>query len=140
MHPRTLAKVFAVARVCFGVSMIVAPRATLRAWIGDDAESARTRMLIRSFGARDLALGVGPLMAMRRGASARGWIEAAVIGDAIDFAGTALAFRHVPKLGAVLVLTSAAAAVAADLYAAPRLDQPADEPWQEPAPASPVSY
>jgi hypothetical protein len=139
MHPRTIVRLLSAGRIFFGLSMLFAPKRTLRTWIGDDVESARTRMLIRSFGARDLALGLGPLMAMRRDAPVRGWVEAAAIGDLVDFTGTLLNLRRVPQLGAYRVLTSAAAAAAAGLWAAPRLAQePADEPWQEPAAVSPM--
>lgn len=140
MHPRTIVRVLSFGRVIFGLSMLLAPKRTVRTWIGDDVENVRTRMLIRSFGARDLALGLGPLMAMRREAPVRGWVEAAAIGDLTDFAGTLLNIRRVPKLGAFLVLTSAAAAAAVGLWAAPRLaqEEPADEPWQEPAAVSPI--
>ena len=43
-------------------------------------------MLARAFGVRDLAIGLGAVIALDRGMPVRGWIEAGVLSDAVDTA------------------------------------------------------
>jgi hypothetical protein len=79
-------------------------------------------LLIRMLGARDLALGVGAVLAARHGGTGvRGWVEAGVLADAVD----AVAFaRSGPPAGARAVgLTTlvAGASAASGLWAARRL-------------------
>lgn len=83
------ARGIAVARIGIGVAATLAPRAASHYQFrgADPSLSISVRML----GARDLALGIGALMAARRGPSAlRGWVEAGMIADAVD----ALAFAR----------------------------------------------
>ena len=45
-------------------------------------------MITRALGARDLALGLGVVIAIDRGAPVRGWLEASALSDAVDFLAT----------------------------------------------------
>ena len=47
-------------------------------WIGADAARRPVKVLARAFGARDLAIGLGVVIALDRGTPVRGWIEAGV--------------------------------------------------------------
>ena len=69
-----------------------------RPWIGDAAESADARLLARTMGGRDLALGLGTLRALAvDDAEARPWVALAGMADAVDAAVTVLAFRRLPR-------------------------------------------
>jgi hypothetical protein len=59
-------------------------------------------------GARDLALGLGAILAMRHDAPVRGWVEAGGLADAGDLAATLLAWRSLPRASrwGVAVLTA----------------------------------
>lgn len=67
MDVATLAKAQTINRVALGAGLIAAPRVFGRIWSGREADDARARVLARALGARDLALGVGGLLAQREG-------------------------------------------------------------------------
>ena len=120
---RQIAEAVAVGRIAIGITALVAPTVPLRPWVGRDfAWQPRAKLLARSLGARDLALGVGVMLALRHKAPVRGWVEGAALADAGDTLATLLAFGKLPKSGRWLVLASAAGAVAAGRLAAPVID------------------
>jgi hypothetical protein len=49
------------------------------------------KVLARAFGARDLAIGLGVVIALDRGAPVRGWIEAGALSDGVDTLATLFA-------------------------------------------------
>ena len=71
-----LARCVAWGRVGIGMGAIVAPPVTARPWIGADAGSSASRLLARTMGGRDLALGhrgpPGPRGLRRRGTAVGG--------------------------------------------------------------------
>ncbi|MDP9072115.1 MAG: hypothetical protein M3N68_12720, partial [Actinomycetota bacterium] len=83
MDYRAMAVCYSTGRVVLGAAFMLAP-ATLKGWIGDDAHRPGTRVLARVFGARDAALGLGALLALREGAPARRWLQLAAGIDAVD--------------------------------------------------------
>lgn len=120
---RQIAEAIALGRIGIGVVALVAPTVPLRPWVGRDfAWQPRAKLLARSLGARDLALGIGVMLALRHKAPVRGWVEGAALADAGDTLATLLAFGKLPKSGRWLVLASAAGAVAAARLAAPMVD------------------
>jgi len=60
-------------------------------WIGSDAARRPVKVLARAFGARDLAIGLGVVIALDRGTPVRGWIEAGALSDAVDTCASLLA-------------------------------------------------
>jgi len=120
---RQLAEAVAWGRVAIGVTALVAPTVPLRPWVGRDfAWQPRAKLLARSLGARDLALGIGVILALRHDAPVRGWVEGSGLADAGDTLATLLAFGKLPKGGRWLVLLSAGGAAAAARLAAPKVD------------------
>jgi hypothetical protein len=104
----------------FGVAFIAKPTLMERAWIGKQARVPGAQLLARAVGARDLVLGLGGLQAAARDdGSARPWMAAAGICDAVDFGATWAAGRTIPRqarngvlaIAAVFSLLSALAAV-----------------------------
>jgi hypothetical protein len=120
---RQIAETIALGRIAIGIVALVAPSVPLRPWVGRDfAWQPRAKLLARSLGARDLALGVGVMLALRHKTPVRGWVEGAALADAGDTLATLLAFGKLPKRGRWLVLASAAGAAAAARLAAPVID------------------
>ena len=115
-----LAVLISLGRFLFGVAFIAKPRLMERAWIGKQARLPGAQLLARAVGARDLVLGLGGLQAASRDdGSARPWMAAAGICDAVDFGATLAAGRGIPRqartgvlgIAAVFSLLSAIAAV-----------------------------
>jgi hypothetical protein len=95
---RTLAGLISGGRFLFGVAFIAKPTLMERAWIGKQARVPGAQLLARAVGARDLALGLGGLQALPRDdGSARPWLAAAAICDAVDFGATWAAGRRIPR-------------------------------------------
>ena len=117
---RILAGLISFGRFVFGVAFIAEPKLMERAWIGKQARLPGAQLLARAVGARDGALGHGGLQAVRRDdGSARPWLAAAALCDAVDFGATWTAGRGIPRqartgvlaIAGVFALLSAMAAV-----------------------------
>ncbi|MGH9036492.1 MAG: hypothetical protein ACRD0O_12080 [Acidimicrobiia bacterium] len=121
---RQLAASVAWGRIGLGVTAVLTPSIPLRPWVGREvAWRPRAKLLARALGFRDIALGLGVVLALHQDAPVRGWVEGGALADAGDLVATVLAFGTLPKLGRWLVLTSAAGAVAASALAAPAVDR-----------------
>ena len=121
---RQLAETVAWGRIAVGITALVAPTLPLRPWVGRDfAWQPRAKLLARSLGARDLALGIGVILALKHDGPVRGWVEGSGVADAGDVLSTLLAFGKLPKGGRWLVLFSAAGAAAIARLAAPAVDE-----------------
>jgi hypothetical protein len=115
MEPRDLAIAQARGRMAFGAAFVLAPGLAARGWVGADALRPGAKVLCRALGARDLALGLGVVIAIDRGAPVRGWLEGSALADAMDFVATLRAGDSLPPAGrwGVLALAGGSAAVAA---------------------------
>src|SRR5437762_12085549 len=96
MNPRELARQISIGRMAFGVACMLAPGWAGRMWIGPDASRPGTKLFIRALGARDFALGLGTILAMRHDRPTRGWLEACGLADAADALATVVAGEHIP--------------------------------------------
>src|SRR5919107_356478 len=94
MQARDLAVGLSAGRIAIGVVSLVAPGLVGRAMMGPVGDSGGTRFLLRVVGARDLALGIGVLAALDRGAPVRGWLRASAVADGLDAVGSLLARGH----------------------------------------------
>ena|SRR2546421_12928458 len=110
------------ARIVFGLAFMTMPGWTGRIWIGPDAERPAVRLLTQAIGARDLTMGLGALIAMRRGTKARGWMEAISLTDMIDFTCGFLAGNRIPAANRAVVLVLAGGSAAQAAYAASGVD------------------
>jgi hypothetical protein len=105
---RILAGLISLGRLLFGVAFIAEPNLMERAWIGKQARLPGAKLLTRAVGARDLALGLGGLQALTRNdGSARPWLVAAAVCDAVDFGATWTAGRGIPRQARTGVLAIA---------------------------------
>lgn len=111
---RSLAAGLALNRIGFGASYLAQPKKARSSWIGRAAKKPGAQVMIRSQGARDVALGVGALGAVARGdvSDVRRWALAHAFADAADLAITWLAADDLPKRRAKLAMTIAAASAA----------------------------
>jgi hypothetical protein len=115
MDVATLARAQGQNRVGIGAGLILLPGLFGRAWVGSAAMDDHASVLARSLGARDLALGVAGLVALREGD--RRWASRAfaaqAFADAVDVVAI-VAGRRVPLgsrvLGGVMAAGSAAVA------------------------------
>jgi hypothetical protein len=94
MHGRDLAVTLAGGRIAIGVVSLLAPGLVGRTMTGRYGSEGGTRLFARMVGARDLGLGLGLLIALNRGAPARGWLEASAVVDGIDASACLLARDH----------------------------------------------
>jgi hypothetical protein len=117
---RGLAAFISFVRLVFGVTFIAQPGIMERAWIGKLARVPGVQLLARAVGSRDLVLGIGGLQAVARDdGSARPWLAAGAVCDAVDFGATWAAGRAITRearrsvlaVASVFSLLSAAAAL-----------------------------
>jgi hypothetical protein len=111
----------AAARVAVGLTAVAAPKLVARPWIGTEAGGLGAAVLGRALGGRDIALGLGLLMAARRDRPLRGWTEAGALADLVDAATTVWAFGRLPERGRLVVLASTVTAGIAGARAAGRV-------------------
>jgi hypothetical protein len=97
MQPRDLAIAHARGRMLVGAAFVLAPGLAGRLWIGRDASQRSVKVLARAFGVRDLALGLGVVIALDRGTPVRSWIEGGVLSDAVDVCASLLAGDSIPR-------------------------------------------
>ena len=107
---RAATRAVAAARIALGAAFLVAPGLALRMWPGrpgsTEQDRATARLLARSVGGRDVALGVGALLALSHDAPVRGWVEAAMLADMVDAAAIGIAFKGLPRPQAVLMFAA----------------------------------
>jgi hypothetical protein len=120
MDEKETARLLALLRVLFGAGLFLAPRKATRMWTGSDDVEFPVDVAARGMGARDIALGIGTLIALESGANPRGWLEAGALSDAADAIGTLAAWRDLPGIRRLLLLGSevGAALLGAQLAAA----------------------
>jgi hypothetical protein len=94
----------AFTRIGLGIVLMLLPGPLLRIWLGRGASSPFSRLLARSVGGRDVALGLGTLFALRHRAPVRGWLEATALADASDSFTMLMAARHLSRPRLVLAL------------------------------------
>ncbi len=94
MQDRQAACCYAATRVGLGVALLMAPR-VMQGWVGPAARRPEAKVLTRVAGARDLALGLGTLLALGEGTPVRRWLQVAAAVDAADTLVSLAAVRHI---------------------------------------------
>ena len=88
MDARTLARLQAPAGSALGAGLVARPRRRGRRLGRRDRPDRRAgQALAAGLGARDVAIALGALRALRSGRGAAGWIRAGVLADAADLVG-----------------------------------------------------
>lgn len=123
LDPKDMARVLSFGRIAIGLGAVLAPRRFGKGWTGEEHEDdALSSMAVRGLGARDVALGVGTLLALESGGPVKGWVEAQALADASDTVSTLLNFGRLPKLRALVMLASAGGACYYGVKIAAELD------------------
>jgi hypothetical protein len=108
------ARAVAGARVVIGLTALAWPTVPARPWVGPAADDLAARVFGRALGARDLALGLGALTALRHQGAERGsgpaWVAAGALSDALDVVASLSSWRELPQTGRWLVIASASSA------------------------------
>jgi len=112
----------AQGRTGVGVTMLVRPTLVPRVLGVDRLSAERTGWVVQMLGAREVALGAGAWIALRRGddRATRLWLAAGLLSDAVDALAVAGALGRgrvdaVPGVGLAAVATTAAAVQTAAL-------------------------
>jgi hypothetical protein len=118
--PRIAAGGLAVNRILFGLNYVVRPGSAGPSWIGRVAKHPAAKVMTRSQGIRDVALGGGALLALARNepGQARTWVAGHALADATDFVATWAARDKLPRRSSRLALTVAAISTAVAAAAA----------------------
>jgi hypothetical protein len=123
MNPRELALSQARGRIAVGAALVLVPGLG-RLWIGPEARRPAVKLLARALGVRDLALGLGVVIALDRGAPVRGWLEAGALADVVDLGATLIAGDAIPDDARKTVAAVAAGSAAMAALLARALDEP----------------
>ena len=106
-----LARLFGWTRVAFGACAFLAPKWSAKLWTGETIRGSTSVMALRGVGARDIALGLGLVIGLKRGAPVRGWLDAGMLSDSGDALSTLLARRKLPPARCLLSLTASGVAI-----------------------------
>lgn len=123
IDPSDVARVLGGLRTTFGVAMILAPGRLTRRWLKARGASPDALTVWRMNGGREIALGLGAVLAARRPSPAtRGWVVAGALADGADVLALASdrSLRGFLRAGLCL---SAASAAATGVWAARRLSE-----------------
>lgn len=124
MEAKDVALALARGRIAIGAVALAAPGVAGRFMFGRDGSRPGTKLLARMVGGRDMALGLGVVIALDRGAPVRGWLEACALADGVDLAGCLLARDEIPRETFVSTAALAAAAALVGIWLSRQLDPP----------------
>lgn len=116
MSARRRREALLLFRLVAGATFAVAPQLAQRRWLGSTSPGGKDVVSLRAMGARDVALSLGALAALRRGDDVRPWLWAAGFSEAADSLAVLTMARPLPASQRVIAAGGpallAAAAVA----------------------------
>jgi hypothetical protein len=115
--PAATAQALCLGRTAIATQLLLAPAAATRLVGLDTGTGRRVSWLTRMMAVRDVALGIGGLLAARRGGDPTPWVLGGAAADAVDAAVLAHALRSRRLRGAVPALATVGAASVAALGA-----------------------
>jgi len=120
MTARSVARWHALGRLALGGGLVLAPGVVAGGWVGGVADKPGGQTLAVGFGARDIAIALGSLGAIRSGHGTGPWLRAAMIADAADLVATLRARGSLPALvvPAVAAMAGGSVVLAAWLHTA----------------------
>src|SRR5579859_1613665 len=136
MEDATLALTAARGRIAVGAAAVVAPRLVTRLMAGKVKPHSIAPVFARMLGARDMALGLGTVIALDRGKPVRGWLEGSALADTVDCIASLLARDAMSPLAARATASIGAASAGLAVFLARRLDPPPATPGQPEAVAT----
>jgi peptide-methionine (R)-S-oxide reductase len=124
MDDATLAMTVARCRIALGLGAVVAPAAVTRLMSAEGKSEGIAPVFARMLGGRDIALGLGTVIALDRGKPVRGWLEGSALADTVDCVACVLARRKMSPRASGLAAGLGAAAAIQGFFSARRLDPP----------------
>jgi hypothetical protein len=124
MEPRDIAVAIARGRIALGAAALVTPGLAGRIMLGRDGSRPGAKLFARMIGGRDVALGLGVVIALDRGAPVRGWLEASALADGVDLVSCLLGGDEIPRPTVVNTVALAAGAALAEIWLSRQLDPP----------------
>jgi hypothetical protein len=122
MTARTLARMQAAGRLVAGGGLTFAPGAVAGAWVGAPADRREGQALAIGLGARDAAIALGTMRALRSRGDVRAWLRAGMIADAADLVATVRARDTLPPLVLPAIVAIAGGSVLLGAYLQAALD------------------
>jgi hypothetical protein len=122
MTARSLARLQAAGRLVLGGGMTLAPALVAGGWVGGVADRRDGQVLSVGLGARDVAIAVGTLNALRARRGAGVWLRAGIAADAADFVATLRARDDLPPFAGPVVAAIAGGSVLLGAYLQSALD------------------
>jgi hypothetical protein len=124
MDDATLALSLARGRVAFGATALIAPRLAARVMGAGRTPRGTTPLLARMVGGRDMALGLGTVIALDRGKPVRGWLEGSALADAVDCLACLRARTELPPNVVRATVSIGGASAIVGIFLSRRLDPP----------------
>ncbi len=121
MDDAQLALLLARARIGIGTAAMLAPGLATRVLSGRRASGIEPP-LARMLGARDVALGLGTVIALDRGAPVRGWLEAAAFSDGADCLSSLIGRARLSSWAVSATVAAAVGSALSGVYLSRRLD------------------
>jgi len=125
MRDKTLALLYGGGRVALGVAAMSVPGLAARAVSGRDEAAGIEPLFARMLGARDLALGLGTVLAIQRGEPVRGWLKVSAVVDLADAVSGVLARKRISPQALLGTAVLATGSAVAGVVLSRRLDVPA---------------
>lgn len=124
MKAETLAMSVGRCRIAIGIAVIALPDVAVRAIASDAKADGLAPALLRMLGARDIALGLGTIVALDHGAPVRGWLEGGALSDTMDCVASVIARERLTRRALGAMAGGAAASALLGIALARRLDPP----------------
>lgn len=119
-----LAMTLARARIAVGVSAVALPGFAARAMGDRRGGDGLAPLFARMLGARDVALGLGTVIALDRGAPVRGWLEGSAMSDTVDCLACLIARDRMSPFAAKASAVLGGGSALAGILLSRRLDPP----------------
>lgn len=119
-----LAMTVARCRIAIGLAAVVSPRLATRVMGRGRPSDGMGPLFARMLGARDVALGLGTVIALDRGAPVRGWVEGSALADAADCISCVLARDDMSPLAFRASAGLGGASAILGVFLSRRLDPP----------------
>ena len=124
MEAETLAMSVARCRIAIGLAAVAIPNAAVRAIGADSKSGGLAPLLACMLGGRDIALGLGTVVALDHGAPVRGWLEGSALADTVDCVASVIARENMTPRAFRATAGLAAASAILGVLLARRLDPP----------------
>lgn len=124
MEDATLAMSVARCRIAIGVAAVIAPGLAARVMGRGRRSDGIAPLFARMLGARDVALGLGTVIALDRGKPVRGWLEGSALADTVDCIACIIARENMPATAFAAAAGLGGASAVLGVLLSRRLDPP----------------